>query len=205
MTKQLHNTGGGKKGEGTRPASVKTRRVRAASGSASDSVAGGRMVRGDGERTGRSCRTGPRGSAAAVLRSGVVQRPRRRPKKDQPPTADERDEKPWHVPDASTTLSREPVLRARRCPGCANEEAVVGSSPQDFGLFGDDFICDLLRQRQNALQPITKARRHLVKLVLFLQELNRQTLPLPPICQYRARTSNVTLATPTTAFAIGFN
>jgi len=50
-------------------------------------------------------------------------------------------------------------------------EVVVGSKLQDFGLFGDDFICDLLRQRQNALHPIVKARWHLVILVLFLQEL----------------------------------
>jgi len=28
-----------------------------------------------------------------------------------------------------------------------NVEVVVGSKFQDFGLFGDDFICDLLRQR----------------------------------------------------------
>jgi len=55
---------------------------------------------------------------------------------------------------------------------------------QDFGLFGDDFICDLLRQRQNALHPIIKARWHLVILVLFLQELNRQALLLLPIRQY---------------------
>ena len=40
---------------------------------------------------------------------------------------------------------------------------------QDISLLGDDFICDLLRQRQNPLQAIAKARGHLVVLVLFLQ------------------------------------
>ena len=76
---------------------------------------------------------------------------------------------------------------------------------QDFGLFGDDFICHLLCQRQNTLHPIAKARGHLVILVLFLQELNHEALLLTPICQWRAHTSNVTLITLRTAFAIGFN
>ena len=76
---------------------------------------------------------------------------------------------------------------------------------QDFCFFGDDFICHLLHQRQNTLHPIAKARRHLVVLVLFLQELKRDALILPLICQWRAHTSNVTLVTPKTAFAIGFN
>ncbi len=49
---------------------------------------------------------------------------------------------------------------------------------QDISLFGDNFISDLLRQRQDSLQPITKARGHLVILVLFLQELNHQALLL---------------------------
>ena len=43
---------------------------------------------------------------------------------------------------------------------------------QDISLVGDDFICDPLRQRHNPLQPVAKARRHLVILVLFLQQLN---------------------------------
>ena len=76
---------------------------------------------------------------------------------------------------------------------------------QDFGLFGDDFICHLLHQRQNTLHTIAKARGHLVILVLLLQELNREALLLPPICKWREQTSNVTLVTPKTAFAIGFN
>ena len=42
---------------------------------------------------------------------------------------------------------------------------------QDFCLFGDDFICDLLHQRQNTLHPVKKTGRYLVVLVLFLQEL----------------------------------
>src|SRR5258706_14223524 len=79
---------------------------------------------------------------------------------------------------------------------------------QYFCLLGDNFIGDLPHQGQNTLHPIAKARGHLVKLVLFLQELNRQTLLLPPpVCQQRERghTENVALATPTTTFAIGFN
>ena len=76
---------------------------------------------------------------------------------------------------------------------------------QDFCFFGHDFICHLFRQRQNTLHPIAKARRHLVILVLFLQKLNREVLLLTPIGQWRARTSNVTLATSKTTFAIGFN
>src|SRR5258706_4575313 len=75
---------------------------------------------------------------------------------------------------------------------------------QDFCLVGDNFICNLLHQRQNTLHPIAKARGHLVILVLFCQELN-QTLLLSLVCQQRGHTSNVALATPTTTFAIGFN
>ena len=84
-------------------------------------------------------------------------------------------------------------------------EVVVGSKLQDFCFFGDDFICHLLRQRQNTVQTIEKAGRHLVIPVLFLQELSREALLLPPICQQQAQTSNVTLVMPKTAFAIGFN
>ena len=76
---------------------------------------------------------------------------------------------------------------------------------QDFWLFGDDFIRHLFRQRQNTLHAIAKARRNWVILDLFLQELNREALLLPPICQWRAQTSNVTLVTPKTAFAFEFN
>ena len=47
---------------------------------------------------------------------------------------------------------------------------------QDFSLFGDDFICHLFRQRQDALHPIEKNRGHLVILVLFLQQLNPQSV-----------------------------
>ena len=48
---------------------------------------------------------------------------------------------------------------------------------QNFCLFRDNFICNLLRQGQNSLYPIAKTRGHLVIFVLFLQELNRQALP----------------------------
>src|SRR5258706_10808828 len=55
---------------------------------------------------------------------------------------------------------------------------------QDFCLLGDNFICNLLHQRQNTLHPIAKTRGHLVILVLFFQELN-QTLLLSLVCQQR--------------------
>ena len=54
---------------------------------------------------------------------------------------------------------------------------------QDFCLLGDNFVCNLLRQRQNTLQPIAKARGHLVILVLFFQELGSQALLLPVVMQ----------------------
>ncbi len=75
---------------------------------------------------------------------------------------------------------------------------------QDFCLLGDDFI-DLLRQGQYSLHPIAKTREHPVILALFLQELNRQALLSSLICMWQAQTSNVALATPKTAFEIGFN
>jgi hypothetical protein len=49
---------------------------------------------------------------------------------------------------------------------------------QNFRFFTDNLICDLVCQRQNALQLIQKARWNLVVFVLFLQELNGETLPL---------------------------
>ena len=76
---------------------------------------------------------------------------------------------------------------------------------QDFCIVGDDVVCNLLRQGQNPLHSITKARGQLVIFVLFLQELNRRALLPTLIRGWRAQTSNVTLATPKTAFAIGFN
>ena len=48
---------------------------------------------------------------------------------------------------------------------------------QEIRLFADYFVRDNVRERQNALQPIQKARWYLVVLVLFLQELNIQALP----------------------------
>jgi len=77
--------------------------------------------------------------------------------------------------------------------------------PQDVRLFADGFICNLVRQRQNALQPIKKLRRCLVVFVLFFQKLRGKMLRLPLMQLWRARTSNVTLATPKTAFVTGFN
>ena len=54
---------------------------------------------------------------------------------------------------------------------------------QDVGLFADDFIRNLVRKKQNALQPIENARHHLVVFVLFLQKLHGQASILPPIRQ----------------------
>jgi len=76
---------------------------------------------------------------------------------------------------------------------------------QDFCLFADDIVCDLLTQRQNALQLIQEGQWHLVVFVLFFQELTSHALALLLICEQLARTSKVTLATPKTAFATGFN
>src|SRR5258706_13349620 len=100
------------------------------------------------------------------------------------------------TPDIITRQFRDPVHYSKH-----SWDEVL----QDFCLLGDNFICNLLHQRQNTLHPIAKAQGHLVILVLFFQELYRQTLLLPPICQKRGHTSNVALATPMTTFAIGFN
>jgi hypothetical protein len=48
---------------------------------------------------------------------------------------------------------------------------------QEVCLFTDDFLCDNVREMQDALQPLHKTRRYLVVLVLFFQELNSQALP----------------------------
>jgi hypothetical protein len=76
---------------------------------------------------------------------------------------------------------------------------------QDFRLFVDDLVCDLVRKEQNALQPLQKFRRHLVIPVLFLQELIESGVTSASGAQERIRTSNVTWATPKAACAIPFN
>ena len=76
---------------------------------------------------------------------------------------------------------------------------------QEVRLFANYFAGDLICKKQDALQPIGKAQQHLVAFILFLHELNSLLLPLLLIRQERARTSNVTLATPKIAFEIGFN
>ena len=68
-------------------------------------------------------------------------------------------------------------------------EHSLGDFPQNFCLFADDVICDLLPQRQNAVQPIQEGRRHLVVFILFLQELNSQGLTLLP--DTRAASTNL--------------
>jgi len=69
---------------------------------------------------------------------------------------------------------------------------------QELRLLADDILRDIVRERQNVLQPLQKTRWHLIVLVLYLQELYGQALPPLAIRQWRARTS-------TTAFAIGVN
>ena len=81
---------------------------------------------------------------------------------------------------------------------------------QEVRLFADYSVCDYfvrdnVRESQNALQPVQKAQWYLVVLVFYLQQLNGRALPLQLIRQQRARTSNVTFATPKADFAIGFN
>jgi hypothetical protein len=76
---------------------------------------------------------------------------------------------------------------------------------QHFCLFADNFVCNRVRKPQNALQLIYQVGQHVVVFVLFLQELDGQALPLLLMRQYQARTSNVALAMPKTAFETGFN
>jgi hypothetical protein len=76
---------------------------------------------------------------------------------------------------------------------------------QDFRLFVDDLVCDLVRKKQNALQPLQKFRRHLVVPILFLQELIQSDVTSASGAQERTQTSNVTWATLKAAFAISFN
>ena len=75
---------------------------------------------------------------------------------------------------------------------------------QDCCFFAHNFFLDAFCERQNALQLIVKARWHLIVFVLFLQELQGQALPLLLMPMRRARTSNVTLATPRTILTGGF-
>jgi hypothetical protein len=49
---------------------------------------------------------------------------------------------------------------------------------QEVCLFADDFVCDLLCKRQNALQPIENNKWNLVMFILFLQELDVKCYPL---------------------------
>jgi hypothetical protein len=51
---------------------------------------------------------------------------------------------------------------------------------QEICLFADNFVYDLVRKRQYALQPIENDRWNLVVFILFLPELDRQTLPSAP-------------------------
>ena len=72
-------------------------------------------------------------------------------------------------------------------------------------FFANYFVHNDVRERQNALELVQKTQWYLAVFILYLQELSDQALPLLLIRQQRARTSNVTLAIPKTAFAIGFN
>src|SRR5258706_5884053 len=54
---------------------------------------------------------------------------------------------------------------------------------QDICLFTDDFICDLVCKRQNALEPVQKPHRDLIVFILFLHELNGRASALHLMCQ----------------------
>jgi len=97
----------------------------------------------------------------------------------QPRTAGKRDEKA----NARTGMHRPLLAGSQSCKLTVAQAAPTrrwwsGPALQDLCLFTDDFVCDLVRQRQDALQSIQQGRWHLVVLVLFLQELNDQALPL---------------------------
>ena len=49
---------------------------------------------------------------------------------------------------------------------------------KEIRLFTDYFVCDNVRERQNALQPVQKAQWYLVVLILYPQELNGPVLPM---------------------------
>ena len=76
---------------------------------------------------------------------------------------------------------------------------------KDFCLVVDNLVCDLVRKQQNTLQPIQKVQRHLVVLVLFLQELKQPGVTSTSGAQELVQTSNVTSARLKAAFAISFN
>jgi hypothetical protein len=76
---------------------------------------------------------------------------------------------------------------------------------QDVCLFVDDLVCDLAREKQNALQPIRQVQWHLVVLILFPQKLKQPGVTSASEAQGDEQTSNVTLVTLKAAFAISFN
>jgi hypothetical protein len=51
---------------------------------------------------------------------------------------------------------------------------------QEVRILADDLFRDLVRKRQNVLQPIKNDRWNLVVFILFLQELDHQALPSVP-------------------------
>jgi len=94
---------------------------------------------------------------------------------------------------------------ARKCCDSVNHLERFRDDLQKICLFTGNFICDLVRKRQNALQLIAKARQHLDVFVFLLQELNGQELPLVLIPLKQAQTLSVALATRKRAFAIEFS
>jgi hypothetical protein len=66
-------------------------------------------------------------------------------------------------------------------------------------------VRDLVRKRQNALQPVQQVQRYLVVLVLFLQKLKQPGITSASEAQEWEQTSNVTWVTLKAAFAISFN
>jgi hypothetical protein len=70
------------------------------------------------------------------------------------------------------------IVARARCDVFHHFEHSRDSLLQDLCLFVDDLICDLAREKQNALQPIRQVQWHLVVLVLFLQKLKQPASPL---------------------------
>jgi|SRR5258706_15961262 len=72
---------------------------------------------------------------------------------------------------------------------------------QNLCLFADDVLCNLLPERQNALQPIQECRWHLIVFVLFLQELN-STSSISSASDTRAAITNLKRDTGKTKYSL---
>ena len=70
------------------------------------------------------------------------------------------------------------VVARKICDPVHHFERLRDNLLQEVRLFANDFACDLICEKQDALQPIGKAQQHLVAFILFLHELNSFLLPL---------------------------